>query len=83
LTPLFPEEKLHLSTKPEMMSRCIGFAQLEGTGEWCSFSLKLKTVLLKEIANAITKSPVYLLILLIDERPEEYAGHATEAFVRK
>jgi transcription termination factor Rho len=29
-----------------------------------------KTMLLKEIANAIANHPVYLIVLLIDERPE-------------
>jgi transcription termination factor Rho len=77
LTPLFPEEKLHLSTKPEMMStRVLDLFAPIGKGQRGMIVAQPKTgktVLLKEIANAITRNhpEVYLLILLIDERPEE------------
>ncbi|MDP5119976.1 MAG: transcription termination factor Rho [Spirosomaceae bacterium] len=77
LTPLFPEEKLNLSTRPDLMStRVLDLFAPIGKGQRGMIVAQPKTgktVLLKEIANAITRNhpEVYLLILLIDERPEE------------
>jgi transcription termination factor Rho len=77
LTPLFPEEKLRLSTRPDLFStRILDLFAPIGKGQRGMIVAQPKTgktVLLKEIANAISKNhpEVYLLILLIDERPEE------------
>ena len=77
LTPLFPEEKLKLSTRPDLFStRILDLFAPIGKGQRGMIVAQPKTgktVLLKEIANAISKNhpEVYLLILLIDERPEE------------
>jgi transcription termination factor Rho len=77
LTPLFPQEKLNLSTRPEIMStRVLDLFSPIGKGQRGMIVAQPKTgktVLLKEIANAITVNhpEVYLIILLIDERPEE------------
>ena len=77
LTPLFPEEKLRLSTRPDQFStRILDLFAPIGKGQRGMIVAQPKTgktVLLKEIANAISKNhpEVYLLILLIDERPEE------------
>ncbi len=77
LTPLFPQEKLRLSTRPEIMStRVLDLFAPIGKGQRGMIVAQPKTgktVLLKEIANAITRNhpEVYLIILLIDERPEE------------
>lgn len=78
LTPLFPEEKFTLtghkqetiSTRIMDMFAPIGKGQ---RGLIVSQPKTGKTVLLKEIANAIAANhpEVYLIILLIDERPEE------------
>lgn len=77
LTPLFPQEKLRLSTTPDQLSTRIMdlFAPI-GKGQRGMIVAQPKTgktVLLKEIANAIAANhpEVYLIILLIDERPEE------------
>ena len=77
LTPLFPEEKLNLSYKAEKLStRLVDMFAPIGKGQRGMIVAQPKTgktVLLKEIANAIAKNhpEVYLIILLIDERPEE------------
>ncbi len=77
LTPLFPDEKLNLSYKPDSYStRVIDLFSPIGKGQRGMIVAQPKTgktVLLKDIANAISKNhpEVYLLILLIDERPEE------------
>jgi transcription termination factor Rho len=77
LTPLFPEEKLKLSSRPDQFStRILDLFAPIGKGQRGMIVAQPKTgktVLLKEIANAISKNhpEVYLLILLIDERPEE------------
>lgn len=77
LTPLFPEEKLNLFTRPDQMStRILDLFAPIGKGQRGMIVAQPKTgktVLLKEIANAIAKNhpEVYLIILLIDERPEE------------
>ena len=78
LTPLFPEEKFNLTGhKGESMStRIMDMFCPIGKGQRgliVSQPKTGKTVLLKEIANAIAANhpDVYLIILLIDERPEE------------
>ncbi len=77
LTPLFPEEKLNLSSKPDVYStRVLDMFAPIGKGQRGMIVAQPKTgktVLLKEIANAITRNhpEVYLIVLLIDERPEE------------
>lgn len=78
LTPLFPEEKFKLtghkqetiSTRVMDMFAPIGKGQ---RGLIVSQPKTGKTVLLKEVANAIAANhpEVYLIVLLIDERPEE------------
>jgi transcription termination factor Rho len=82
LTPLFPEEQLKLSTRPDQFStRVLDLFAPIGKGQRGMIVAQPKTgktVLLKEIANAITKNhpEVHLLILLIDERPEEVTDMA-------
>jgi transcription termination factor Rho len=77
LTPLFPEERLNLSTRPDQFStRVLDLFAPIGKGQRGMIVAQPKTgktVLLKEIANAITRNhpEVFLIILLIDERPEE------------
>ncbi len=82
LTPLFPEERLKLTTKASQYSTRIMdlFAPI-GKGQRGMIVAQPKTgktVLLKEIANAISENhpEVYLMILLIDERPEEVTDMA-------
>ena len=82
LTPLFPEEKLRLSTKPDNMStRILDLFAPIGKGQRGMIVAQPKTgktVLLQQIANAIAENhpEVYLLVLLIDERPEEVTDMA-------
>lgn len=77
LTPLFPNEKLNLFTTPSNMStRIVDLFTPIGKGQRgmiVSQPKTGKTTILKEIANAIAKNhpEVYLIVLLIDERPEE------------
>lgn len=77
LTPLFPEEKLKLSTKPDLLStRMLDLFAPIGKGQRGMIVAQPKTgktTLLKHIANAIAENhpEVYLIVLLIDERPEE------------
>jgi transcription termination factor Rho len=82
LTPLFPEQKLKLSTTHDNMSMRIMdlFAPI-GKGQRGMIVAQPKTgktVLLKNIANAIAENhpEVYLIVLLIDERPEEVTDMA-------
>ncbi|MES2655145.1 MAG: transcription termination factor Rho [Bacteroidota bacterium] len=77
LTPLFPDERLHLADNASTYStRIIDILAPIGKGQRGLIVAQPKTgktILLKEIANAIAKNhpEVYLLVLLIDERPEE------------
>ncbi len=77
LTPLFPEERLILETTPDnQATRVIDLAAPIGKGQRGIIVAPPrtgKTVLLQNIANSIsTNHPeVYLIVLLIDERPEE------------
>ena len=82
LTPLFPEEKFKLSTTPDNMStRILDLFCPIGKGQRGMIVAQPKTgktVLLKHIANAIAENhpEAYLLVLLIDERPEEVTDMA-------
>lgn len=82
LTPLFPEEKLNLSGKSGQLStRILDLFAPIGKGQRGMIVAPPKsgkTVLLKEIANAIAANhpEVFLMILLIDERPEEVTDMA-------
>ncbi len=82
LTPLFPEEKLNLSDNPKHYSnRIIDMISPIGKGQRGLIVAQPKTgktTLLKGLANAIaTNHPeVYMIILLIDERPEEVTDMA-------
>jgi transcription termination factor Rho len=77
LTPLFPNEKLNLFTKPDQYStRIIDLFTPIGKGQRGLIVAQPKTGktwLLKDVANAIAANhpEVYLIVLLIDERPEE------------
>lgn len=77
LTPLFPEEKLNLFTDPKNYStRIMDLFTPIGKGQRGLIVAQPKTgktILLKEVANAIAKNhpECYLMIVLIDERPEE------------
>ena len=77
LTPLFPNEKLNLQINPKHYpTRIIDMFSPIGKGQRGLIVAQPKTgktFLLKDIANAIAKNhpECYLIILLIDERPEE------------
>ena len=82
LTPLFADERMQLSTKPSQIStRVLDLFAPIGKGQRGLIVAQPKTgktVLLQEIANAISENhpEVYLMILLIDERPEEVTDMA-------
>ena len=82
LTPLFPFEKLNLSGENSTMStRIMDMFSPIGKGQRGLIVAQPKTgktVLLKEVANAIAANhpEVYLIVLLIDERPEEVTDMA-------
>lgn len=82
LTPLFPTEKLNLFTDTNNYStRIMDLFTPIGKGQRGLIVAQPKTGktnLLKEVANAIAKNhpEVYLIILLIDERPEEVTDMA-------
>ncbi|BAI79608.1 transcription termination factor Rho [Deferribacter desulfuricans SSM1] len=77
LTPLFPDERLNLEAFPTAYdTRIMNLLAPVGKGQRGLIVAPPKagkTMLLKSIANSITKNhpEVYLIILLIDERPEE------------
>jgi transcription termination factor Rho len=77
LTPLYPDEKIFLETKKEEVStRVIDMLVPIGKGQRVLVNAAPrsgKTVLLQKIANAITENnpDIILMVLLIDERPEE------------
>ena len=77
LTPLFPEERLNLSKGSDLHStRMIDMFAPIGKGQRGLIVAQPKTgktFLLKDIANSIARNhpECYLLILLVDERPEE------------
>ena len=83
LTPLFPYEKLKLTGHPQssLSSRVVDLFAPIGKGQRGLIVAQPKTgktVLLKEIANAIAYNhpEVYLIVLLVDERPEEVTDMA-------
>ncbi|UZR95420.1 transcription termination factor Rho [Chondrinema litorale] len=82
LTPLFPDERLNLSGRNAKLStRILDLFAPIGKGQRGMIVAQPKTgktVLLKEIANAIAKNhpECYLIVLLIDERPEEVTDMA-------
>lgn len=77
LTPLFPEERLDLEADPTKYdTRCINLIAPIGKGQRGLIVAPPrtgKTVLMKSIASSIAKNhpEVYMILLLIDERPEE------------
>ncbi len=77
LTPLFPEERLRLEGNPKTIStRVLDLFAPIGKGQRGMIVAQPKTgktVLLKQVANAIAENhpECYLIVLLIDERPEE------------
>ncbi|MEF2229044.1 MAG: transcription termination factor Rho [Candidatus Cardinium sp.] len=82
LTPLFPHDKLHISNGSSQYStRIMDLFSPIGKGQRGMIVAQPKTgktVLLKEIANAIASNhpEVYLIVLLIGERPEEVTDMA-------
>ncbi len=77
LTPLYPEEKFDLEAKSGgMTTRIIDLVAPIGKGQRALITSPPKagkTMILKDIANAISENhpEAYLIVLLIDERPEE------------
>ena len=77
LTPLYPQEKLRLETvSTEVSTRIVDLFAPIGKGQRLLIVAPPKagkTILMQKIANAITTNnpEVYLIVLLIDERPEE------------
>ena len=77
LTPLYPNEKFHLETvSTELSTRIVDLFAPIGKGQRLLIVAPPKagkTILMQKIANAITSNnpEVYLIVLLIDERPEE------------
>ena len=79
LTPLFPDEKFNLTggaTTNNLSTRVVDMFSPIGKGQRALIVAPPKTgktILLKDIANAIAENhpEVYIMILLIDERPEE------------
>ena len=77
LTPLYPEEKFDLEMKSGgVTTRIIDLVAPIGKGQRALITSPPKagkTMLLKDIANAISENhpEAYLIVLLIDERPEE------------
>lgn len=83
LTPLFPNEKFELVSKghDNLSTRIVDMFAPIGKGQRGLIVAQPKTgktVLLKEIANAIAANhpEVYMIVLLIDERPEEVTDMA-------
>jgi transcription termination factor Rho len=83
LTPLFPEEKFELTGKghDNISTRVVDMFAPIGKGQRGLIVAQPKTgktVLLKEIANAIAANhpEVYMIVLLVDERPEEVTDMA-------
>ena len=80
LTPLFPNKKLNLEIlnckSKDLTHRIIELIAPQGKGQRCLLVAPPrtgKTVMLQNIANSIAENhpEVYLIVLLIDERPEE------------
>ena len=80
LTPLYPDQKITLEiddpTKPDMTARVIDLTAPLGKGQRALIVAPPrtgKTVILQNLAKSIAENhpEIYLLVLLIDERPEE------------
>ncbi len=80
LTPLYPDQKISLEiedpTKPDMTARVIDLTAPIGKGQRALIVAPPrtgKTVILQNLARSIAENhpEIYLLVLLIDERPEE------------
>ena len=76
LTPLYPMERLHLENSSEISSRVLDLVTPMGKGQRALIVAAPrtgKTMLLQAIAHSIAKNDqeVVLIVLLIDERPEE------------
>jgi len=76
LTPLYPEERLNLEVSGDMSSRVMDLTTPMGKGQRALIVAPPrtgKTMLLQSIAHAIEKNhpETILIVLLIDERPEE------------
>ncbi|MBQ2589632.1 MAG: transcription termination factor Rho, partial [Prevotella sp.] len=84
LTPLFPDEKYNLCNDPHttnMSTRVVDLFSPIGKGQRALIVAQPKTgktILMKDIANAIAANhpEAYLMMLLIDERPEEVTDMA-------
>ncbi len=83
LVPLFPDEKFNLESKqhPNISTRIVDMFAPIGKGQRGLIVAQPKTgktILLKDIANAISENhpDTYMIILLIDERPEEVTDMA-------
>ncbi|MBY0430996.1 MAG: transcription termination factor Rho, partial [Rhodospirillales bacterium] len=85
LTPLYPDERLRLElddpTNKDLTTRVIDLVAPLGKGQRALIVAPPrtgKTVMLQNVAHAISKnhSEVYLIVLLIDERPEEVTDMA-------
>jgi transcription termination factor Rho len=85
LTPLYPDEKLKLElddpTKKDLTTRVIDLIAPLGKGQRALITSPPrtgKTVMMQNIAHAIAANnkEVYLIVLLIDERPEEVTDMA-------
>ncbi|MGB4135165.1 MAG: transcription termination factor Rho, partial [Microbacterium sp.] len=77
LTPLYPQERLRLETAPEKLTqRIIDLVAPIGKGQRGLIVAPPKagkTIVLQQIANAIAQNnpEVHLMVVLVDERPEE------------
>ena len=84
LTPLFPEEKFNLTGDPQTTNpstRIVDLFSPIGKGQRALIVAQPKTgktILMKDIANAIAANhpEAYIMMLLIDERPEEVTDMA-------
>ena len=84
LTPLFPEEKYNLTGDPmttNLSTRIVDLFSPIGKGQRALIVAQPKTgktILMKDVANAIAANhpEAYLMMLLIDERPEEVTDMA-------
>jgi len=82
MTPLYPTERIKLETDPDNLStRIMDLMTPIGKGQRgliVSPPRTGKTMLLKDIANAVTANhpDIYKIVLLIDERPEEVTDMA-------
>ncbi len=84
LTPLFPDEKFNLCSNPattNLSTRIVDLFSPIGKGQRALIVAQPKTgktILMKDIANAIAANhpEAYLMMLLIDERPEEVTDMA-------